>query len=73
MHPHTVAIDVESVRSQLSNELGRAVSDSELVLWLRRCGHVEHNGKWISSVTQSAPYGVALLNAPAFASRLNRF
>ena len=61
MQLHTVAIDVEDVRAQLAGELNRAVSDDEVSIWLRRCGFVEINGRWISqrprSTIHQAPHG----------------
>jgi hypothetical protein len=49
MQLHTVAIDVERVRAQLVGELNRPVSDSDVCLWLHRCGYVLKDGRWIST------------------------
>jgi len=54
MQREIVVIDVESVRSQLSSELCRPVSDLEVGLWLGRCGYRLHNGQWVAEVTQSS-------------------
>lgn len=73
MHLHPVAIDIERVRSQLSNELSRAVSDSEVILWLRRCGYVQHNGKWVSDLARITGQRLVIPNPAAFPERLNAF
>ena len=49
MQLHTVVIDVERVRAQLSGELNRPVSDSEVCLWLERSGFIQKDGRWIST------------------------
>ena len=48
MHYHPVPVDIESVRAQLSNELNRSVNDLDVVAWLRRCGCVQQEGRWIA-------------------------
>ena len=48
-----VQIDVEKVRGQLAAELGRAVTDIEVIVWLRRCGFVQHNSRWVADVSSA--------------------
>ena len=49
-----VQIDEQSVRAQLSNELERDVTDIEVIVWLRRCGFVQYNGRWYADVSTLA-------------------
>jgi len=46
-----VDIDVERIRAQMSDELNDEVTDIEVIVWLRRCGFVQHNGRWITDVS----------------------
>ena len=47
MQYHLIPVDTENVRAQLCNELNRSVTDLDVTAWLRRCGCVEHNGRWV--------------------------
>jgi hypothetical protein len=49
MHYHSVPVDIESVRAQLSNELNRSVTDLDVVAWLRRCGCIHQDGRWVAT------------------------
>ena len=46
-----VDIDIERIRAQMSDELNDEVTDIEVIVWLRRCGFVQHNGRWITDVS----------------------
>ena len=47
MQYHLIPVDTDSVRAQLCNELNRSVTDLDVIAWLRRCGCVEDNGRWV--------------------------
>ena len=47
MNYHLIPVDIETVRAQLCNELDRSVTDLDVIAWLRRCGCVEHDGRWV--------------------------
>ena len=55
MHYHVVPVDIESVRVQLCNELNRSVTDLDVFAWLRRCGCVEHDGRWVVHAPPLSP------------------
>jgi hypothetical protein len=55
MHYHVVPVDIESVRVQLCNELNRSVTDLDVFAWLRRCGCVENNGRWVVHTPPLSP------------------
>ena len=61
MQYHLIPVDTESVRAQLCNELNRSVTDLDVVVWLRRCGCVEDNGRW---VVHAPPLGTFRTTGP---------
>ncbi len=73
MQLHTVAIDVESVRAQLSAELTRPVTDIELFIWLRRCGYVQRDGKWVISARSAGVRRWPGLGGAGSGARINAF
>jgi hypothetical protein len=48
---HPVSIDVERVRAQMASELNRGVTDIEVIVWLRRCGFILYDGRWIADTS----------------------
>ena len=43
-----VDIDLAYVRKQMSDELEREVTDIEVNVWLRRCGFIQYDGRWLA-------------------------
>lgn len=67
-----VDIDVERIRAQMSDELDEEVTDIEVIVWLRRCGFVQHNGRWVADVSVPRPlvpaFGPAFGGSPRISS-----